>query len=50
MSGEELMEFCHRRIASLQKPEVVHFVDELPRNQLGKVMRGELRERFQAEH
>ncbi len=48
VSGEELMEFCRSRIASFKMPEVVHFVDELPRNQLGKVMRGELRERFQA--
>jgi acyl-CoA synthetase (AMP-forming)/AMP-acid ligase II len=48
-SGEELIEFCRSRIAGFKRPEVVHFVDELPRNQLGKIMRGELRERFQAD-
>lgn len=46
ISGDELIEFCQERIASFKKPEAIHFVDELPRNQLGKVMRGELRERL----
>jgi len=41
-----LIEHCRRRIASYKKPEKVHFVDSLPRNQLGKVLRGELRARF----
>ncbi|MBI4305815.1 MAG: long-chain-fatty-acid--CoA ligase [Chloroflexi bacterium] len=45
-SEAELIEFCRQRIASYKKPEKVHFVDALPRNQLGKVLRGELRERL----
>ncbi|MBI4220396.1 MAG: long-chain-fatty-acid--CoA ligase [Chloroflexi bacterium] len=42
----ELIEFCRQRIASYKKPEKVHFLDALPRNQLGKVLRGELKARF----
>ena len=40
---EELIEFCRKRVASFKKPEIVHFVDSLPRNPLGKVVRRELR-------
>jgi acyl-CoA synthetase (AMP-forming)/AMP-acid ligase II len=42
----ELIEHCRRQIASFKKPEAVHFVPALPRNQLGKVLRGQLRDRF----
>lgn len=44
----ELIEHCRQRIASFKKPEHVHFVDRLPRTQLGKIMRAELRGRFSA--
>jgi acyl-CoA synthetase (AMP-forming)/AMP-acid ligase II len=42
-SPEALAEFCRERLASFKKPEVFHFVDELPRNPLGKILRRELR-------
>ena len=42
----ELIEHCRQQIASFKKPDKVHFVDALPRNQLGKVLRAELRARF----
>jgi acyl-CoA synthetase (AMP-forming)/AMP-acid ligase II len=42
----ELIEHCRRQIASFKKPEAVHFMPALPRNQLGKVLRGQLRDRF----
>lgn len=44
----ELIEHCRQQIASFKKPEKVHFVDALPRSQLGKVLRGELKARFGA--
>lgn len=44
----ELIEHCRQRIASFKKPEHVHFVERLPRTQLGKIMRAELRGRFSA--
>jgi acyl-CoA synthetase (AMP-forming)/AMP-acid ligase II len=47
VTEDELIEHCRRQIASYKKPEKVHFVSRLPRNQLGKVLRGELREMLQ---
>jgi len=46
VSERALIEHCRRELASFKKPEQVHFVDALPRNQLGKVLKGELRARF----
>jgi malonyl-CoA/methylmalonyl-CoA synthetase len=43
MKGEELLAFAARRLAPYKRPRVIHFVDALPRNALGKVVRGELR-------
>jgi acyl-CoA synthetase (AMP-forming)/AMP-acid ligase II len=41
--AEELSEFCRQRLASFKKPEIIHFVSELPKNLVGKILRGELR-------
>ena len=45
-SAEELTEFCRQRLASFKKPEVIRFVDALPKNPLGKVLKKELRAQF----
>jgi acyl-CoA synthetase (AMP-forming)/AMP-acid ligase II len=39
----ELTDFCRQRLASFKKPEVFHFVDALPKNQMGKVLKKDLR-------
>ena len=39
----ELSEFCRERLASFKKPETVYFVDALPKNQMGKVLKKDLR-------
>ncbi len=44
----ELIEFCRQRLASFKKPESVVFIDELPRNALGKVLKRVLQERYAA--
>jgi acyl-CoA synthetase (AMP-forming)/AMP-acid ligase II len=46
VAEDELMEYCRQRLASFKKPEVVIFVDALPRNVMGKVLRNELRARY----
>ncbi|WP_329204713.1 AMP-binding protein [Streptomyces sp. NBC_00683] len=42
-TGQELIDFTRERIASYKKPRQVHFVDALPRNPNGKVLKRELR-------
>jgi len=45
-SAEELLEYTKSKIASYKKPRAVVFVDVLPRNAAGKVLRRELRDQF----
>jgi acyl-CoA synthetase (AMP-forming)/AMP-acid ligase II len=40
----ELIEFCRERIASYKKPKHVVFIDALPKNASGKVLKRELRD------
>jgi len=42
----ELSEFCRQRLASFKKPEMIRFVDALPKNPLGKILKKELRAQF----
>jgi acyl-CoA synthetase (AMP-forming)/AMP-acid ligase II len=42
-SPEEIIAYCKERLASYKAPAYVAFVDELPRNPLGKVLKTELR-------
>src|SRR5262245_33035701 len=42
-SDDDLVSFCRERLASFKKPEIVRFVRELPKNQMGKVLRRDLR-------
>jgi acyl-CoA synthetase (AMP-forming)/AMP-acid ligase II len=46
LSAEEVIDWCHERLASFKKPTTVQFVPALPRNALGKVLRKELRGQF----
>ncbi|MFQ6020160.1 MAG: class I adenylate-forming enzyme family protein, partial [Dehalococcoidia bacterium] len=43
---EELTAFCKERLASYKAPRYYAFVSELPRNDLGKVARAELRKQY----
>jgi len=46
LTYEEVAEFCKEHIASLKKPKVVHFVDALPKNPIGKILRSELKKKY----
>jgi fatty-acyl-CoA synthase len=48
VTGEELIAFCRERIASYKKPRHVVFVDALPKNASGKILKRELRDRLAA--
>ena len=43
---EEIMEHCRDRLAGFKRPRSVVFVDCLPRNPMGKVLKKELREKY----
>jgi acyl-CoA synthetase (AMP-forming)/AMP-acid ligase II len=42
----EIIDFCKQRLASYKKPRSVEFVDSLPKNPGGKVLKRQLRERY----
>jgi long-chain acyl-CoA synthetase len=44
--GEELMYFCRKTLSALKCPKSVDFVDALPRNEAGKLLKHELRKRY----
>jgi acyl-CoA synthetase (AMP-forming)/AMP-acid ligase II len=46
VSGEELIEHCRGQLAKFKVPKDVVFVDALPRNPSGKVLKRELRDRL----
>lgn len=45
-TDEEIMEYCRVRLASFKRPRSVLFVDELPRNPMGKVVKKDLRAKY----
>jgi fatty-acyl-CoA synthase len=47
VSEDEVIEFCRGRLAGYKKPSRVVFVDTLPRNATGKVLKRELRARYE---
>jgi long-chain acyl-CoA synthetase len=46
---DELLELCRAHIASFKKPTRIEFVDALPKNAYGKILRRELRQQFAAD-
>ena len=46
VTEQELMDFCRDRLAGFKRPRSVVFVDELPRNVMGKVLKRDLRAEF----
>ena len=46
VTESELIEFCKQHIASFKKPKSVDFVDELPKNNYGKIVKRQLRDKY----
>jgi malonyl-CoA/methylmalonyl-CoA synthetase len=46
VSAEDIIAELKGRIAGFKVPKAVHFVDDLPRNAMGKVQKNLLRQRF----
>jgi acyl-CoA synthetase (AMP-forming)/AMP-acid ligase II len=45
-TAEEIMEYCRSRLSGFKRPRSVVFLDSLPRNPMGKVLRKKLREEY----
>lgn len=43
VGAPELEDFCRSRLASFKRPESIEFIDALPKNPLGKILRKDLR-------
>jgi len=46
VSEQDLMDYCQGKIAGYKRPRSIDFVDALPRNPTGKILKRELRERY----
>lgn len=46
-STQDLQDFCRTRLASFKRPEEIEFIEALPKNPLGKILRKELHAREQ---
>ena len=46
VSENDLIDHCSQRLASFKRPRSVVFIDQLPRNVMGKVMKRDLREEY----
>jgi len=44
---QELIDFCKQRLARFKAPKSVEFVDALPKNPSGKILKRELRKKYQ---
>jgi long-chain acyl-CoA synthetase len=47
-SAEDIMDFCRGKLGGFERPRSVDFVEALPRNSLGKVLKRTLREPYWA--
>ena len=44
LTAEQLMEFCRQNFTGYKKPKFIEFRDELPKSNVGKILRRELRD------
>lgn len=47
LTNDELLTFCKERLAGYKRPKKIHFLDDLPKNLYGEVLRKDLRKRFE---
>jgi len=49
ITAEEIIEHCSKKLAKFKVPKQIEFIDALPRNPSGKVLKRELRERHKGD-
>jgi len=47
LTDRDLLQHCQEHLARFKRPESIQFLDELPKNSLGKVLKQELRKQFE---
>jgi acyl-CoA synthetase (AMP-forming)/AMP-acid ligase II len=45
-TAEEIIEYCRSKLAGFKRPRSVVFLDTLPRNQMGKILKKDLKEKY----
>ncbi|HZX25771.1 MAG TPA: long-chain fatty acid--CoA ligase [Telluria sp.] len=48
LTAEDLLEFCKEQLTAYKKPKYIEFRDELPKTNVGKILRRQLRDEKQA--
>jgi acyl-CoA synthetase (AMP-forming)/AMP-acid ligase II len=48
LTAADVIEFCHGRLAGYKRPRAVEFIEQIPRNPSGKILKRLLRERYPA--
>ena len=43
LSDDDVIAYCKEKLASFKKPKFVDFIDSLPKNTMGKILKGDLR-------
>ncbi len=46
VTEDDVIQFCQTKLARFKQPRSVHFIDEIPRNPTGKILKRILREQF----
>ncbi|MEM1245387.1 MAG: long-chain-fatty-acid--CoA ligase [Acidobacteriota bacterium] len=46
VTSEEILQFAQDKLARFKQPVIVHFIEEIPRNPSGKILKRVLREQF----
>jgi fatty-acyl-CoA synthase len=49
LSAEEIIQHCAKKLAKFKVPKEIHFIDALPRNPSGKVLKRQLREKHKGD-
>jgi long-chain acyl-CoA synthetase len=49
LTADELMAYCKEQFTAYKKPKYIEFRDELPKTNVGKILRRALREEKQAQ-
>ena len=47
LSIEEMMQYCRQNLTAYKVPKTLEIVDEIPKSNVGKILRRELREKVQ---